>query len=99
MRPRGEIRLALAQAAAQATPENPVTYADLARAACVGYDAARATAYNMAASGELVAVGTRRVPGIKRPLRTYVHSSRAQVRRDPAVLQLAGALRGWVTNV
>lgn len=96
MRPRGEIREALARAACGATP---MTYIDLAQAACVGYDAARATAYNMVASGDLVPVGTRRVPGIKRPLRTYVHSSRALARPADAGLQLAGALRGWVTNV
>ena len=58
MRPRGEISQALLQAARQG---GPGTMRDLARRACVGFDAARYTVITMAQRGELKVVGTDRI--------------------------------------
>lgn len=97
MRPRGEIRAAIDQAAQRPDVVGEVTFADLARLARVGFDAAKDTCRNMAKSGDLVPVGTRQVPGIKRPLRTYQHRSRVQ-QAGSGLEHLAGAMRGWVTT-
>jgi hypothetical protein len=93
-RPCGEIRQALT-AAAQAAP-GPVTWRELAVMACVGFAAAKATARNMEAAGELEAVGTRKVPGICRPVTLY-----APGRKDLASKQgadLACVLSRWVRS-
>lgn len=68
MRPRGEIRLALGQAAVQfaASGVPGVTWRSLAEQAGVGYDAAKRTAENMVRAGELVVVGAEPVPGANR---------------------------------
>ena len=100
MRPRGEIRAALSKAAVALANEVDAgfTYLDLAIRGQVGFDAARQTTKDMVKAGELSPVGTRHVPGIKRPLRTYV-PARSQVasRADSGQL-LAGALRNWATS-
>jgi len=71
-RPPGEIRQALASAAEALLPvQGPATWRELAAAACVGFSAAKTTARNMEAAGELAAVGTRRVPGVCRPMKLY----------------------------
>lgn len=68
MRPRGEIRLALGQAAVSlvARGETGGTWRDLAVLAGVGYDAAKETAKNMVRAGELRVVGEEAVPGANR---------------------------------
>jgi hypothetical protein len=99
MRPRGEIRAALSAAAMAMAPvaeARGVTYLELAASAQVGYDVARATVKDMVKAGELVPVGDRRVPGIKRPLRTY--TARQAANDASAAHQLGHAMRGWVTN-
>jgi len=54
MRPRGEIRQAIAAAAEQ----GPGTWRDFAERARVGYEAAQRTVENMARAGQLVPAGT-----------------------------------------
>lgn len=70
MRPRSDIRRALAAAAAE-VGSTGATWRDLAARACVGFDAARRTAENMHRAGELVVVG-QRVAGAARPMNVYV---------------------------
>jgi len=58
MRPAGDIRQALRQAAERlAQQQDGVTWRELAEAAQVGYTAARATVDNMARAGELPVIG------------------------------------------
>jgi response regulator of citrate/malate metabolism len=95
MRPRGEIRQALATAAEQLVQEREAfTWRELAEVAQVGQAAARRTVENMAAWGELQRLpDTKRVPGVCRPLRLYTTS-----RRDSWVAQgadLANVFNGW----
>lgn len=105
MRPACEIREALRGAAErlvqqcgnQASPG--LTYLDLAPAAGVGYEAARRTVWNMAKAGELLPVGTKAVPGIKRPLTAFVPVAvqpRAKRRITDPSQALASAMRGFV---
>lgn len=85
MRPRGEIRAALSAAALSLAPvadAQGVTYLDLAATAKVGFEAARNTTKDMVKAGELVPVGFRQVPGIKRPLRTYVAAAGSTAAND-----------------
>lgn len=100
MRPRGEIRAALSAAALAMSPvaeARDFTYLELAATAQVGQDVARVTTKNMVRDGELVPAGFRQVPGIKRPLRTYVVGHAAN--DASAQMCLGTALRGWVTNL
>ena len=83
MRPRGEIREALAASAAKlvppdAPPETGVTWRELVRHAQVGELMGRRTVVDMQRSGELKVVATRRVPGVCRPVNVYAP------RREPA---------------
>lgn len=97
MRPRGEIRQALSTAAKALANEVGAgfTYLDLAMRGQVGYGAARQTTKDMVKAGELEPVGSRQVPGIKRPLRTYRPAT--QRNRDSGQ-QLAQAMGNWVTS-
>lgn len=70
MRPRGEIRSAMAAVAAE-LGSSGATWRDMATRAGVGFDLARRTAENMRAVGELAAVGTVRAPGVCRPMVLY----------------------------
>jgi hypothetical protein len=91
MRPRGEIRQAIAKAAAQLLQGClQVTYRDLAAAAKVGFAAARKVIKNMVRDGELEPVGSVQVPGSRRPLNAY----RLGGGRDRITLRLDLALRG-----
>jgi len=99
MRPRGEIRAALSAAALAMSPvaeARGITYLELAVTAQVGFELARTTVKDMVKAGELVPVGDRQVPGIKRPLRTY--TVRQAANDASAAIPLDRALRGWVTN-
>ena len=72
MRPRGEIRQALAGAAQALTQQQGgATWRELAAHACVGYAAARKTVSNMALAGELVPGGVVRVAHACRPMVRY----------------------------
>lgn len=89
MRPRGEIRAALSAAALAMAPVAEaktalagVTYLELAATAKVGFEAARTTTKDMVKAGELVPVGFRQVPGIKRPLRTYLPAAATAAAND-----------------
>lgn len=96
MRPRGEIREALGEAARRlvppgSVPGHGVTWRELVRAACVGELMGRRTVVDMQRAGELVVVGQRAVPGICRPVNLYAP---AQPAPRPGV-DLAQALRSW----
>lgn len=67
MKARGEVRLALAEAA-QSFGARGATWRQLAAAAQVGWDAARMTVENMVRAGQLVVVGSEAVPGSCRPM-------------------------------
>jgi hypothetical protein len=96
MRPTGEIRQALSKAAEQLAPiypETGFTFRDLAEVGQVAFEDAQETAKNMARAGQLRKVGTRQVPGSKRPLTTYLPNAGTVA---DAAQHLASALRCWV---
>lgn len=92
MRPRGEIREALSLAADSLWSEGrSFTWRDLGEVAQVGYAAAKQTARDMAAAGELVVMGTARVAGVCRPMVLYAPA-------DPPEeegVDLASVVRCW----
>lgn len=99
-RPRGEIRQVLAATAARlAPPGTPlgqgVTWRELVRAACVGELMGRRTVVDMHRAGELEVVGTRRVPGVCRPLNLYALASRPPEGDAAALAALGAVLRAW----
>lgn len=72
MRPRGEIRMALAEAAELLAREvGAATWRDMAQRAQVGYRAAERTVGNMARAGELQRVGRAEVPHSRKPMVLY----------------------------
>lgn len=93
MRPRGEVRGALASAAGELVQVigRGVTWRELAQHTQVGWECAKRTADNMAAAGELAVVGTVRVEGSNRPMRAYAPPA-ATAPVDDA---LAEILVGW----
>jgi len=95
MRPRGEIRSALAGAAMEfASLGRPaVTFRDLAERAQVGYEAARMTVRNMARAGELVPVEQS-----EGPLRAYaLRDAAAPVRAERSeALEIADVQCMWL---
>ena len=94
MRPRGEIRQALAQAgAALADEHGGFTWREVAALACVGFTAARQTVENMERAGELECVGQRHVPGVCRPMNVYAPRRASE---PAARISLDQAMRGWV---
>jgi hypothetical protein len=75
MRPAGEVRLALRDAAQALRAEARVaTWRDLALRAQVGFAVAQVTVENMARAGELQRVGAVRVAHSRRPMVGYVLS-------------------------
>lgn len=88
MRPRGEIRQALAGAVRDLVSGGrpSVCFRDAAAVAQVGYDAARSTMREMARAGELTVLGTTRVEGVSRPVLAYGWPERPQA---PAALEAA----------
>ena len=99
MRPAGEVRLAMLQAAhtlrreRMACGQGP-TLAELAARSQVGYKAARVTVANLRRAGHLEIVGTRRVPGRNRPVAEYAP---AEI-KPPRVLSVEDVQDGvgWV---
>lgn len=91
MRPAGEIRQALIQAARDVVadlglPNRGATLAELADRSCVGRDAARRCVDNMRRSGALQIVGERRVDYRNRPVAEYV----------PVDVDMPLVEQGWV---
>jgi hypothetical protein len=98
MRPAGEIRRALRDAAWSLAVERASTplagghWRELAQRSCVGFGAARETVKNMARAGELQAVGAVRVPGARRPMTVYAPQAE---RSAPAPQALDSLMRAW----
>ena len=79
MRPRGEIRQAVAAAAGQLVAERgSFTGRDVAHAAQVAFEKARLTLKDMVRAGELVVVGETTAPGVCRPLNVYTQRAAQQ---------------------
>lgn len=77
MRPAGEVRQAIFEAAlALTTPERSPTLLELARYSQVGFLAARRTVDNMRRAGVLVVVRTRKVEYRNRPVAEYCTQKR-----------------------
>jgi predicted transcriptional regulator len=99
MRPAGEIRQALSQAArALAEERGAVTWKDMAEFAQVGRAMARDTVRNMERAGELVRMGTECTGG--RPAVTYLPVTLACAieREESPVRRVRGAgPSGWAT--
>lgn len=77
MRPTGEVRQALLDAAlALTTPERSPTLLELAAKSQVGFMAARRTVDNMRRAGALVVVRTRKVEYRNRPVAEYAPPDR-----------------------
>lgn len=74
MRPAGEIRRALLDAARAVFAERGkgATWRELAQRARVGYAAAKQTSKDMARAGDLLRAGSVSVPGIRRPMTVFV---------------------------
>lgn len=93
MRPAGEVRQALLQAAAElVTPQRAPTQRELAEAAQVSYGVARHTVRNMAQQGVLRIVRTRRVPYRNRPVAEYAPVAQPAA---PARCELQALMQRW----
>ncbi|WP_428421939.1 hypothetical protein [Methylibium sp.] len=95
MRPRGEIRRALGDAAWQVAREHAegCTWRELAQRACVGFDVARRTVENMARAGELMVSGTVAASGRGRPANRYVPAHSQARSTGP---ELNAVMRSWI---
>ena len=72
MRPRGEVRQAVASAATVLSRQHgSCTGRDVAAWANAGFEKTRRTLSDMVRAGELVVVGQARAPGVCRPLNLY----------------------------
>jgi hypothetical protein len=87
MRPPGEIRCAVLNAAQALTAERGqgATWHDLAKHARVSRRAARQAVRDLARAGELLRVGSVPVPGVRRPMTTYAPP--AEQATGPAALE------------
>ena len=100
MRPAGEIRQALIQAARDVVaelgqPNRGATLAELANRSCVGLDAARNCVKNMRRSGALQIVGERRVDYRNRPVAEYVPGDTSAPLTDQAWAGLGQCMADW----
>jgi hypothetical protein len=102
MRPRGEVRSAIAEATQQLAQQQVLpTWRDLV-AMVPGISSTspadlrlvRKTVENMALAGELERAGNRHVQGVARPMTTYRPRSNSWVH---GTAQLDGVVRGWRT--
>lgn len=91
MRPVGEVRRAVLQAFAQ-LPARSGTWHDVADAAQVGREVARAAVKRLAAAGELTVVGFTACRS-NRPAKVYAPSETQPL--PLAVTDLDAALRAW----
>ena len=99
MRPAGEVRVALRDAAqVLAQEQGGATWRDMAVQACVCWDTARATVKNMVARGELAPVGLVRVPRARRPMVRYAPAEQPGAVTAAGALgaPLAGVLQTWM---
>lgn len=98
MRPHGDIRTALLDAARKlATPQQAPTLRELAHHAQVGHDCARRTVSNLTRYGALRIARQRRVAYRNRPVAEYevVQPSDALAANDCAVVGLGELLTVW----
>lgn len=97
MRPAGEIRQALLNAATLlATPERAPTVRELAHHAGVGLDAARRTVDNLKRCGALEIARPRRVDYRNRPVAEYQPARLGDLDAiDAPFIDLARVLGGW----
>lgn len=96
MRPAGEVRLALLQAACElATEEHAPTLTELAHRACVAVGAAKRTVYKMTRAGALTIPRTRKVDYRNRPVAEYAPATR-EPRRDEPYVDVASVCNMWV---
>ncbi|WP_295378417.1 hypothetical protein [uncultured Pseudacidovorax sp.] len=99
MRPAGEVRQALLDAAlALTTPERSPTQLELAMHAQVGFKAARATVQNMVRSRALVIVRLREVDYRPRPVAEYCPASRVRLTNVPKC-ELPRVFAAWATSM
>lgn len=99
MRPAGEVRLALIQAAADIArelgqPNRGATLAEMAARAQVGRECARNLVPKIKQSGQLQAVAERRVPGRNRPVLEYAPAEQGAVVHQ-GWADLGCALSAW----
>lgn len=96
MRPRGEIRQALAAAADMLHQQRGAfTGRDVAMHAQAGWEATRRTLQNMVNAGELVVAGTARAPGVSRPLNLYRRPAADERATSDVAAELVQAVRRW----
>ncbi len=96
MRPAGDVRLALLQAArALVTPETAPTLAELAVRAGVGRTAAMHTVKNMTRCGDLRVARKRRVAYRNRPVAEYVVGAPVADDAPAEVADLGAILSIW----
>lgn len=99
MRPAGEIRQALLDAAlALTTPERAPTQLELATHAQVGFKAARWAVQNMVRSRALVIVRMRKVEYRARPVAEYCPAKRLRQAGVPAS-ELPRVFAAWATSI
>lgn len=101
MRPAGEIRQALIQAARDVVadlglPNRGATLAELADRSCVGRDAARRCVDNMRRSGVLQIVGERRVDYRNRPVAEYAPGDMDSPLVEQGWVDLGQCMADWV---
>ncbi len=99
MRPRGEVRQAVAAAAwSLAEVRGAFTFRDVAAHSQVGYEKTRETLKDMARAGELLVVGETRAAGVSRPLNLYRPAEPVASRASGAgadMSHLVQAVRRW----
>lgn len=101
MRPAGEVRQALIQAARDVVadlgmPNRGATLAELADRSCVGRDAARRCIDNMRRSGALQIVAQRRVDYRNRPVAEYVAVDATLPLLEQGHVHLGQCMADWV---
>ena len=106
MRPAGEIRQALIQAARDVVardvvadlglPNRGATLAELADRSCVGRDAARRCVDNMRRAGVLQIVGERRVDYRNRPVAEYAPPDTVGATTGAGWVDLGQCMADWV---
>lgn len=96
MRPRGEIRAALSEAAKTLQAEcGAATWRDMAARAGVGFEAARRTVVNMERAGELERVGSEKRAHSRRWMTLYEPGGATTVTMAVGALALDGVFRAW----